>query len=167
MASNARGGTPARLGQHAHLLPPSWERVIPEWLAEDTPSMDYGGFVVGEQREQAALYCKAPVRLSSLAPSFQLDRMIWLSSSHAENTGYPRWRPVRQRHLRTPLVLVRPLMRSLTGGLTPSLTRGHIGPTGLNGTLKKVSCSSRRRKNQRSRSRPSPGQLGCSCSASE
>jgi len=30
------------------LLPPSWEQKIDEWLHEDIPSFDYGGFVVGK-----------------------------------------------------------------------------------------------------------------------
>lgn len=32
----------------ALLLPPSWERKVDEWLDEDIPSFDYGGFVVGK-----------------------------------------------------------------------------------------------------------------------
>ncbi|GAA6033994.1 hypothetical protein JCM8097_000639 [Rhodosporidiobolus ruineniae] len=47
------------LGTYAHLLPPSWKIVIPTWLAEDTPSFDYGGFVVGEQEETATLWGKS------------------------------------------------------------------------------------------------------------
>ena len=40
------------LDNFAHLLPPSWKTQITTWLQEDTPSFDYGGFVVGEaQRE--------------------------------------------------------------------------------------------------------------------
>lgn len=30
------------------LLPPSWEKKIDEWLDEDIPSFDYGGYVVGK-----------------------------------------------------------------------------------------------------------------------
>jgi nicotinate-nucleotide pyrophosphorylase (carboxylating) len=41
------------------LLPPSWESKIDEYLAEDTPSFDYGGFVVGEKIEKAEILCKA------------------------------------------------------------------------------------------------------------
>lgn len=29
------------------LLPRSWETIIDQWLDEDVPSFDYGGFVVG------------------------------------------------------------------------------------------------------------------------
>ena len=31
----------------AHLLPPNWKAKVQEWLQEDIPSFDYGGFVVG------------------------------------------------------------------------------------------------------------------------
>ncbi|BGP55822.1 hypothetical protein JCM8202_000003 [Rhodotorula sphaerocarpa] len=50
---------PAPLGNYAHLLPPSWKRVITSWLDEDTPSFDYGGFVVGEGNEEATLWGKS------------------------------------------------------------------------------------------------------------
>jgi len=49
------------LGNPAHLLPPSWKAVITGWLAEDTPSFDYGGFVVGEEVQEAFLLGKQPV----------------------------------------------------------------------------------------------------------
>lgn len=53
---------PTPLGVYAHLLPPSWKAVITSWLAEDTPSFDYGGFVVGEGMEEATLWGKSEVR---------------------------------------------------------------------------------------------------------
>ena len=49
---------PAPLGVYSHLLPPSWKTKITEWLAEDTPSFDYGGFVVGEDQQEAHLLGK-------------------------------------------------------------------------------------------------------------
>lgn len=52
---------PAPLGTYAHLLPPSWKAIITAWLAEDTPSFDYGGFVVGETLEEATLWGKSEV----------------------------------------------------------------------------------------------------------
>ena len=42
----------------AHLLPPSWKPQITSWLAEDTPSFDYGGYVVGEVQRTAYLLGK-------------------------------------------------------------------------------------------------------------
>lgn len=42
----------------AHLLPPSWKAQISDWLTEDTPSFDYGGYVVGEVHREAFLLGK-------------------------------------------------------------------------------------------------------------
>ncbi|KAG5648894.1 hypothetical protein DXG03_000243 [Asterophora parasitica] len=42
----------------AHLLPPSWKPQITAWLTEDTPSFDYGGYVVGEAQREAFLLGK-------------------------------------------------------------------------------------------------------------
>jgi len=41
-----------------HLLPPSWKPQVTAWLAEDTPSFDYGGYVVGEVHREAFLFGK-------------------------------------------------------------------------------------------------------------
>ncbi|KAG6821548.1 hypothetical protein H0H93_000057 [Arthromyces matolae] len=41
-----------------HLLPPSWKSQVNAWLAEDTPSFDYGGYVVGEAQREAFLFGK-------------------------------------------------------------------------------------------------------------
>ncbi|RDB22747.1 Nicotinate-nucleotide pyrophosphorylase [carboxylating] [Hypsizygus marmoreus] len=41
-----------------HLLPPSWKPQVTAWLAEDTPSFDYGGYVVGEAHREAYLLGK-------------------------------------------------------------------------------------------------------------
>ncbi|KAG6865850.1 hypothetical protein C0991_011182 [Blastosporella zonata] len=41
-----------------HLLPPSWKTQVTAWLAEDTPSFDYGGYVVGEAEREAFLFGK-------------------------------------------------------------------------------------------------------------
>ncbi|KAF9464360.1 Quinolinate phosphoribosyl transferase [Collybia nuda] len=41
-----------------HLLPPSWKAQVAAWLAEDTPSFDYGGYVVGEAHREAFLFGK-------------------------------------------------------------------------------------------------------------
>lgn len=40
------------------LLPPSWKPLVTAWLAEDTPSFDYGGYVVGEVYREAFLFGK-------------------------------------------------------------------------------------------------------------
>jgi nicotinate-nucleotide pyrophosphorylase (carboxylating) len=48
-----------RHGNPAHLLPPSWRKHITLWLEEDTPSFDYGGFVVGDDPAEARLLAKS------------------------------------------------------------------------------------------------------------
>ena len=50
-------------GNPAHLLPPSWKSIVTSWLAEDTPSFDCGGFVVGEEPQIAYLLAKQSVCL--------------------------------------------------------------------------------------------------------
>ncbi|KAH3660484.1 hypothetical protein OGAPHI_007070 [Ogataea philodendri] len=44
-----------------HLLPASshWKTKITDWLQEDIPSFDFGGFVVGDNIQSATLYCKS------------------------------------------------------------------------------------------------------------
>lgn len=44
---------------YAHLLPPHYKTTITSWLAEDAPSFDYGGYVVGESPKTATLFCKS------------------------------------------------------------------------------------------------------------
>ncbi|KAK7729020.1 nicotinate-nucleotide diphosphorylase (carboxylating) [Botryosphaeria dothidea] len=51
-------GAPAH-GKVAHLLPQTYKRLVSEWLEEDTPSLDYGGFVVGEDMAEARLLGKS------------------------------------------------------------------------------------------------------------
>jgi hypothetical protein len=42
---------------HSHLLPLDWnQRQIEEWLREDFPSFDYGGFVVGKEKQIWSLF---------------------------------------------------------------------------------------------------------------
>jgi nicotinate-nucleotide pyrophosphorylase (carboxylating) len=42
----------------AHLLPPHYKDEVIQWIKDDCPSFDVGGFVVGEKEESAHLYCK-------------------------------------------------------------------------------------------------------------
>ncbi|KAF2500149.1 nicotinate-nucleotide pyrophosphorylase-like protein [Lophium mytilinum] len=51
-------GAPAH-GAVAHLLPQTYKRLVSEWLEEDTPSFDYGGFVVGDEISDAKLLGKS------------------------------------------------------------------------------------------------------------
>jgi nicotinate-nucleotide pyrophosphorylase (carboxylating) len=41
-----------------HLLPPTYKTVLTNWIHDDTPSFDYGGFVVGNKIQTASLYMK-------------------------------------------------------------------------------------------------------------
>jgi nicotinate-nucleotide pyrophosphorylase (carboxylating) len=65
MSSSAPNGAGSSSSSHgggaswAHLLPPSWTSVVTAWLAEDTPSFDWGGYVVGEEEREAHLYAKS------------------------------------------------------------------------------------------------------------
>lgn len=61
-------GAPAH-GTVAHLLPQTYKRMVAEWLEEDTPSFDYGGFVVGDDMAEAKLLGKSEVRYLFFSPS--------------------------------------------------------------------------------------------------
>jgi nicotinate-nucleotide pyrophosphorylase (carboxylating) len=43
----------------ARLLPGTFQKKISEWLEEDVPAFDVGGFVVGDAQETATLWQKA------------------------------------------------------------------------------------------------------------
>lgn len=51
---------PTEYGDLRDLLPSHWITDVTHWLAEDTPSFDYGGFVVGSEPRTAQLLCKSP-----------------------------------------------------------------------------------------------------------
>lgn len=53
-------------GAISHLLPQNYKRAISEWLAEDCPDFDYGGFVVGDAPAEARLLGKSKVGLHLL-----------------------------------------------------------------------------------------------------
>lgn len=54
-------------GDLRHLLPPTYKRLITDWLEEDCPSFDYGGFVVGDSDSEARLLGKSEVFLYFLS----------------------------------------------------------------------------------------------------
>ena len=74
-------GAPAH-GSVAHLLPQTYKRYISEWLEEDTPSFDYGGFVVGEDVSEAKLLGKSEVSNVELRRVF-INHVAGYSSRHA------------------------------------------------------------------------------------
>jgi hypothetical protein len=80
-------GAPAH-GNVAHLLPLTYKRYVSEWLQEDTPSFDYGGFVVGEEQSEAKLLGKSEV-----------SNTICLYDHPLIILGYRCWRAVLRRSL--------------------------------------------------------------------
>lgn len=50
----------------ATLLPPTWKAVVREWLAQDVPTFDVGGAVVGDAPAEAALLCKTSTILAGV-----------------------------------------------------------------------------------------------------
>lgn len=61
---------------YEHLLPPSYKEDIKRWLAEDCPSFDYAGYVIGDAPAEARLLGKDPVRRPIPSAGQQLDRQI-------------------------------------------------------------------------------------------
>lgn len=53
--------TASAYGDLRHLLPNNYKALISAWLEEDCPSLDYGGFVVGESEAEAKLLGKSKV----------------------------------------------------------------------------------------------------------
>jgi len=51
------------------LHPLKLRQLAADWLTEDTPAFDYGGFVVGEKTETAVLLCKSPGVLAGASSS--------------------------------------------------------------------------------------------------
>ena len=68
-------GAPAH-GSPALLLPPTYKQMVSDWLAEDTPSFDYGGFVVGENVKEARLLGKSQVRAPVLSATVGQDESL-------------------------------------------------------------------------------------------
>jgi len=48
------------------ILPDGWKLKVAGWLEEDTPSFDYGGYVVGSNPKECILYCKSPGTLAGV-----------------------------------------------------------------------------------------------------
>ena len=86
-------------GKPAHLLPQTYKRMISEWLEEDTPTFDYGGFVVGDEMAEAKLLGKSAVGLS-----FQVLRRLTktVSGHHSGRPLLRRSLPSARLHVRQP-----------------------------------------------------------------
>lgn len=50
----------------SHVLPPFWRDTIRQYLRDDAPTFDVGGYVVGEAPEEAALLCKTSAVLAGV-----------------------------------------------------------------------------------------------------
>ena len=72
MSSAPPGTTDTALshGKLSDLLPTHFPSEVTRWLAEDTPSFDYGGFVVGSATRTAFSLCKSPGILAGV-PFFE------------------------------------------------------------------------------------------------
>lgn len=75
-------------GDLRHLLPVNYKRQITDWLEEDCPSLDYGGFVVGESEGEARLLGKSQVsqilceRLVATQGDFHIHNVIYTNIIH-------------------------------------------------------------------------------------
>jgi nicotinate-nucleotide pyrophosphorylase (carboxylating) len=69
---------------YAHLLPPSWKTQVTVWLQEDTPSFDYGGFVVGDVERTAYLLGKGkgPAVLAGVPFVDEIFKQLDCRSAH-------------------------------------------------------------------------------------
>lgn len=67
-------------GDLRHLLPGNYKRQITDWLEEDCPSFDYGGFVVGESEGEAQLLGKSEV--SQIVQSFGQTLSLCRTDNH-------------------------------------------------------------------------------------
>ena len=67
-------------GNIAHLLNTNYKTEVTRWLAEDCPSFDYGGFVVGDAPSEAKLLGKSAVWYKTY-PVFARVRRVMLSQA--------------------------------------------------------------------------------------
>lgn len=70
-------------GDLRHLLPGNYKRHITAWLEEDCPSLDYGGFVVGESEGEARLLGKSKV------PPFAQNQLTKSNNQQGIVAGIP------------------------------------------------------------------------------
>ena len=74
-------------GNLAHLLPPNFSTLITHWLAEDAPTFDYGGFVVGTEPRNTFLLAKSPGVLAGLPFFNEVFRQCGCSVSWHHHEG--------------------------------------------------------------------------------
>lgn len=72
----------------SHLLHPvQLQDLVRSWLREDTPSFDYGGYVVGEREQMAVLLCKSPGVLAGVPFFDAVFRELGCSVSWKHSEG--------------------------------------------------------------------------------
>jgi nicotinate-nucleotide pyrophosphorylase (carboxylating) len=74
-------------GSLADLLPSHFTSQVTTWLAEDTPSFDYGGFVVGSSPRTAQLLCKSPGILAGIPFFDEVFRQLECKVEWHHNEG--------------------------------------------------------------------------------
>ena len=48
------------MADYSTLLPPAWKDKVATWLKDDTPKVDWGGFIVGNEQMTASILGKSP-----------------------------------------------------------------------------------------------------------
>ena len=74
-------------GNLAHLLNTNYKTEVTRWLAEDCPSFDYGGFVVGDAPSEAKLLGKSAVCYHK-CPVFARVGSVILAPSMIDGVSY-------------------------------------------------------------------------------
>lgn len=64
---------------------------VREWLKEDIPSFDYGGFVVGDKEDQATLLCKSPGVLAGVPYVNAIFNLLECKVEWLEEEGGEFW----------------------------------------------------------------------------
>ena len=77
-------GMASNHGTVAHLLPQTYKRMVSEWLEEDCPGLDYGGFVVGENMAEAKLLGKSAV--STVGTIFSGIKTLYLPYTTSDSS---------------------------------------------------------------------------------
>jgi hypothetical protein len=78
------------------LLPNTYKRFVSEWLEEDTPSFDYGGFVVGDKEGVAHLLGKSAV--SGICLYYWSHFTRWVAHNQNNGVAYASGILIDRRH---------------------------------------------------------------------
>ncbi len=70
------------------LLPPKWRDRVQEWVAEDAPKWDVGGYVVGDAVGRAALHAKSAGRLAGRPFADYVFELLGCSAEWHYPEGY-------------------------------------------------------------------------------